>query len=217
MKTQNKHNIVIVDDHLLVADSLSALINTFSMYKVLYIAQNGQDLQQKMKAEKLLPDVVLLDVNMPIMNGFETMDWLKNTHPSIKVIALSMEDDEYVILKMLKKGAKGYLLKDIHPEKLKGALNEVIEKGYYHSDKVASTLLHSLQPSKSCYDSNFKDNELVFLQYSCSELTYKEIAYKMNLSPKTIDGYRNDLFKKLGVKNRVGLVLFALKNKLVEI
>ena len=123
-----------------------------------------------------------------------------------------MEDDEQVILKMLRRGAKGYLLKDIHPEKLKAALNEVIIKGYYHSEKVAATLLHSLQPDNKKDEIKLKENEITFLKLACSEMTYKEIAEIMNLSPKTIDGYRQELFNKPHIKNRVGLVIYALKN-----
>ncbi len=216
--TQTKdYNLVIVDDHLLVADSLKSLISMFSCYNVLYHAKNGLDLQHKFKANNKLPDVILLDVNMPVMNGYETMDWLTEHHPEIKVLALSMDDDEQMVLKMLSKGANGYLLKDIHPEALKVALNEVMAKGYYHSDKVATTLLNSLKPKKEEPNIKLKEKELRLLQLSCSELTYSEIAEIMCLSPKTIDNYRGDLFKRFKVKNRVGLVIFGLKNKLISI
>jgi DNA-binding NarL/FixJ family response regulator len=155
---------------------------------------------------------------MPVMNGFETMEWLTKNYPQIKVLILSMEDDEEVIIKMLRAGANGYLLKDIHPEKLKVALNEVVKKGYYHSDKVAETLLQSLQPSNKIEAlPDLKENELTFIKLACTEMTYKEIAEKMMLSPKTIDGYRDSLFKKLQVKNRVGLVIYAMKHNLISI
>jgi len=216
--TQTKdYNLVIVDDHLLVADSLKMLIGMFSGYNVIYHAKNGYDLQQKMKSNKTLPDVILLDVNMPIMNGYDTMEWLGKEHPNIKVLALSMDDDEQMVLKMLSRGANGYLLKDIHPEALKIALNEVMSRGYYHSDKVAATLLNSLKPKEEVPTIRLKENELKFLQLSCSDLTYNEIAERMFLSPKTIDNYRGDLFKRFKVKNRVGLVIFGLRNKLISI
>ncbi len=215
---QNKedYNLVIVDDHLLVANSLKSLIEMFSGYHVLYHAKNGLDLQQKMEQEDF-PDVILLDVNMPIMNGYETMEWLNKNHPEIKVLALSMDDDEQMVLKMLSKGANGYLLKDIHPETLKVALNEVLEKGYYHSEKVTAALIDSLKPKESTHNFLLKETELTFLQYACSELTYSEIADKMNVSPKTVDNYRYELFKKFKVKNRVGLVIYGLKKKLITI
>ncbi len=214
---EQKYNVVIVDDHLLFAGSLENLVNSFTNFHVLFHAKNGLDLQHKLKLEKIIPDVILLDINMPVMDGFETMKYLKENHTHINVLALSMDDDEKVILKMLRSGAKGYLLKDIHPEKLNVALEEVMAKGYYHSDKVAATLLNALHEPKSKETITLKENELKFLELACSEMTYKEIADIMHLSPKTIDGYRQELFNKLHIKNRVGLVIYALKNELVKI
>jgi DNA-binding NarL/FixJ family response regulator len=211
MSNSPKTNIVIVDDHLLFAESLEKLIHSFSGFNVLFHAKNGIDLQEKLKNETHKPEIILLDINMPVMNGHETILWLTENHPKINVLALSMDDNEEVILKMLCNGAKGYLLKDIHPDKLKEALNEVLDKGYYHSEKVAATLLHSLSNNKNDKPV-FKENEITFMKLACSEKTYKEIADEMNLSPKTIDGYRQELFNKLQIKNRVGLVLYALKN-----
>ena len=211
------NSIAIVDDHLLFAGSLEKLINTFEGFNVLFHAKNGFDLQQQLKATQTIPEIILLDINMPVMDGFETVKWLTEHHPEVKVLALSMEDDEQTILKMLRNGAKGYLLKDIHPDKLKEALEEVIDKGYYHSDKVAATLLHSLNPSQEQVEITLKENEKIFLKLACSEMTYKEIAEVMNLSPKTIEGYRQELFHKLDVKNRVGLVIYALKNNFADL
>lgn len=217
MRSKTNHTVAIVDDHLLLAGSLEKLINTFEGFTVAFQARNGVELQNKLKGVKKDPDIILLDINMPVMDGFETVAWLSEHHPNINVLALSMEDDEEVILKMLRGGAKGYLLKDIHPNKLEESLREVMEKGYYHSDKVAATLLHSIQPKKKENEIKFKDNEITFLQLACSEMTYKEIADVMNLSPKTIDGYRQELFNKLHIKNRVGLVIYALKNNIHQI
>ena len=189
------YNLVIVDDHLLVADSLKMLIETFSGYHVLYHAKNGMDLQQKIITNKSIPDLILLDVNMPLMNGYKTMELLSKEYPEVKVLALSIDDDEQMVLGMLSRGANGYLLKNIHPDALKIALNEVIEKGYYHSGNVANILLKSLKPKKGTPTIKLEERELKFLQLSCSELTYAEIAALMFLSPKTIDNYRSKLFK----------------------
>jgi DNA-binding NarL/FixJ family response regulator len=217
MPKQKPYSLVIVDDHSLLAGSLEQLINSFENFKVLYHAANGAELQEKLAEGNNVPDIMLLDVNMPVMNGYETLTWLSEVHPNIKVLILSMDDDEAVILKMLRRGAKGYLLKDIHPDKLEEALEEVMENGYYHSEKVAKTLLQSLQPNHHTEEYDFKENEIRFMQLAATEMTYKEIAKEMSLSPKTIDGYRQELFDRLNVRNRIGLVIFALKHNLIEI
>lgn len=217
MIQNKKYNVAIVDDHFLFASSLEKLINSFDHFNVVYHAKNGRELQGLISKEKETPDIILLDINMPVMDGFDTAEWLTQNYPKIKILALSMEDDEPTILKMLRKGAKGYLLKDINPEVLNLALQELMDKGYYHSNKVSETLLNSLNPSDESAILHFKENELKFLQLACSEMTYKEIAEIMHLSPKTIDGYRQDLFNRLNIKNRVGLVMFALKKKLIKL
>lgn len=218
MSDLKEHKIVIVDDHLLFASSLEKLIHTFGGFKVLYKAGNGAELQEHFELNKPKPDVILLDVNMPVMNGLETVTWLSETHPNIKVLVLSMEDDEEQILKMIRSGAKGYLLKDIDPEKLKYALTEVLEKGFYYTEKINEILLDIVQgKGKPDQKSLLKENEITFLKLACTEKTYKEIADIMCLSPKTIDGYRQELFSKLNIKNRVGLVLYAIKNNFVDV
>lgn len=217
MSKGKKHTVAIVDDHSLFAGSLEKLINTFPDFEVLFHAKNGQELQNILAEKNADPEIILLDINMPVMNGFETAEWLSENHSRIKIMALSMEDDEHIILKMLRRGARGYLLKDIHPEILNTALHELIDKGYYHSEKVSETLLNSLSSDEEGILLNFKENELTFIELACSEMTYKEIAEIMKLSPKTIDGYRQDLFKRLKLKNRVGLVIFALKKNLIKL
>lgn len=217
MNTNGKHTVAIVDDHFLFASSLEKLINSFSDFRVLFHAKNGQELQEIIANSGEIPEIILLDINMPVMDGYETAQWIMHNQPKIRVLVLSMEDDEYTILKMLRRGAKGYLLKDIHPEILNTALHELMDKGYYHSEKVSETLLHSLSAPQEGDILDFKENELTFIQLACSEMTYKEIAVIMKLSPKTIDGYRQDLFNRLKIKNRVGLVIFALKKELIKI
>jgi len=217
MSDPKKYTIGIVDDHLLFGSSLEKLINSFSQFTVLFKARNGVELQKELEQQKTDPDIVLLDINMPVMNGFETVKWLTEHHPEIKVLALSVEDNEKTILKMIREGAKGYFLKDIHPDELKQALLVVMDKGYYYSEKVTSTMVNALHPGNKEANIQLKENELTFLQLACSEMTYKEIADVMNLSPKTIDGYRQELFNKLRIKNRVGLVIYALKNNFIEL
>jgi DNA-binding NarL/FixJ family response regulator len=211
-------NIIIVDDHVLFARSLAGLVNTFPNYKVAETYNNGAELVDALTSGLAEPSLILLDMKMPIMDGIATMKWLKKYHPFIKVLALSMEDDEQTILAMLRNGAKGYLLKDTQPDLLHLAMDSVIEHGYFHTELVTHVLMHSLH-EKTTPEQEFslKENEITFIKLACEEKTYKEIADEMNLSPKTIDGYRQQLFDKLNIKNRTGLVIFALKNKIIEI
>lgn len=210
-----KYSVVVVDDHTLLSQAIEGMVNTFDRFKVLYTCKNGKEVEEKFKVSpKNIPDIVLVDVNMPVMNGIETTQWVVSNYPKVHVMALSVEDADDTILKMLKSGAVGYLLKDSKKEVLEKALLEIIEKGFYHTKNVTSLLLDSVSGKYARENVHFKENELKFMRLACSELTYKEIAEKMFLSPKTIDGYRDSLFTKLDVRNRVGLVMYAIKNKI---
>jgi len=211
----DQYSIVIVDDHALFAQALKTLINTFDKYNVLYHVKNGEELVEKLKSPENIPDICLLDINMPVMNGIETMQWLTRHKPQIKGLALSMDDEETTVIRMLRAGAHGYLLKDINPAVLQDAFRDVLEKGFYYSDKITNTVLSSLHRAEE--ETVLKDREIEFLKYVCTEKTYKEIAGEMFLSPKTIDGYREALFEKLQIKSRVGLVIYAIKNKIYKV
>lgn len=211
-----KYKIVIVDDHLLFSNSLKKLIEGFADYMVTKQIGNGKVLMDYLSSESDPPDLILLDVKMPVMDGKATMDWISIHHPDQKVLVLSMDDDETTIIYMLRKGAKGYILKDIDPAKFKDALDNVLHKGFYHSERVSAVLLGEIYKPEDD-EVHLNDRELVFLDLACSDKTYKEIASEMFLSPKTIDGYRANLFKKLNVKSRVGLAMYAIKNGFVEI
>lgn len=215
-----QHSIVIVDDHQIVSEAISGLINAMPNFKILYEVRNGRELINKFQHKKNVPDLVLLDINMPIMNGFETAAWLHENFPEVPFIALTMNDDDESIIKMLRLGAKGYLIKDIDSDELLVALDEVIKKGFYYTDLVTSKLLYNLSADSKPNDNtnlSYKEKELEFIRLACTEMTYREIAEEMCLSPKTIDGYREDLFQKLNVKNRIGLVMYAIKNGLVQL
>lgn len=208
------YSVVIVDDHTLLSQAISTMVNTFDKFKVLYTCKNGQELIDQFSASpKNIPDIVLMDINMPVINGIEATEWIAENHSQVNVMALSVEDADTTILRMLKAGAIGYLLKDTEKSVLENALREIVENGFYHSKKVTSLLMKSLSGGEKL-EVNFKANELTFMKLACTEMTYKEIADKMCLSPKTIDGYRDNLFTKLNVKNRVGLVMYAIKNKI---
>ncbi|TDX10422.1 response regulator transcription factor [Flavobacterium sp. S87F.05.LMB.W.Kidney.N] len=214
MKTNPKNKIIIVDDHLLFSQSLELLIKSFGDYDVIQRFENGKVfidyLEENTSAEI---DLILLDVNMPVLDGLSTMKWLKDNRPDLKVIALSVNDDEEIIIKMITNGAKGYLLKDTSPEIFREAIECVVEKGFYFTELVSGMLINKVNSDNRKI--NLKEKEIVFIKHACTEMTYKEIASQMCLSPKTIDGYREILFDKLEIKTRIGLVLYAIKHKIV--
>lgn len=215
--------IAVVDDHKLFRVGLINLVLSLGEeFKVQIQANHGQELLDSLDkinsdSSKSLPDVIILDVDMPIMDGFETAQHLQERYPEIKVLILTMLQDETTLIRMLKLGIKGYLGKDVEPAELKNALLEIYNKGYHYTDAFTGRLIAVLQSDgeDNPVTSIMNDRELSFLKHACSEMTYKEIADKMFLSPKTIDGYRANLFEKLEVKSRVGLVLYAIKNGIV--
>lgn len=217
-KATKKTLVAIADDHSLLRGALAKLINTFDGYSVITEADNGKELRNQI-LQHVMPDIVLLDINMPEMDGFETTQWLHKNYPHIKVLALSMLSDEKTIIKMFRLGAKGYLLKNTDPSELKEALDSVMAKNVYLSEyvsgKLVSGLHHEVAPAAK--EIVLQEKEREFLRWVCSELSYKEIAEKMYLSPRTIDDYRQSLFNKLKVHSRVGLVMYAIKNGIAEV
>ena len=213
-----KTQVAIADDHTLLRKALAKLITSFDTYSVLFEADNGKEVKNKI-TQHVIPDVVLLDVNMPEMDGYETAAWLNKNHPQIKVLALSMFSDEKTIIKMLRLGAKGYVLKNIDPDELKNALDSVMKKNFYLSDYISGKIISGLHKDADRAEEfvTLTDRERDFLRLICSEITYKDIAAKMYVSPRTVDEYRNNLFEKLKVKSRVGLVMYAIRNGLAEV
>jgi len=209
--------IVLADDHVLLRKGLASLVQTLG-YTVLFEADNGRELVKKLQTG-IEPDLVLMDINMPLMDGYEATCWLKDNKPNVKVLALSMIDDENAIMKMLRCGARGYILKDSEPSELRLALDAVLNKGYYYSELVSGKLIHSLNHEEETNNLKIKftDREFEFIKLACSELAYKEIAAEMHLSPRTIDGYRDALFEKLEIKTRTGLAIYAIKNGIVKV
>ena len=211
--------IALIDDHVLIRNALKDLINRFDGFEVLLTASNGQDLIAQLQTQPA-PDIALIDINMPVMNGFATASFLTANFPSVKIVALSVNDDDESIIKMLRCGAVAYLLKDAETLQLKQTLQEVHTYGYYHNDLVTNTLMKSLRTHPKTIAKALvllNEREAEFLKLACSERTYKEIADQMCLAPRTIDGYREQLFGKLSVKSRVGLVLFAIRNGVIQI
>ena len=213
--------IALADDHVLLRKGLASLLEDLE-FEVLFEADNGREFIEQLRTHKH-PQVVLMDINMPEMDGYDTTLWLKKNQPDIKVLALSMFNDENAIIRMLKSGAKGYLLKDSSPSELKAAIQSLVAKGFYYSELVTGTLIHTINhiddPENAAVKEmlGLNERELEFLKLICTELTFKEIAEKMNVSPRTVDGYRDVLLEKLQCKTRIGLVIFAIKNGIVVV
>lgn len=212
-------SVALVDDHVLLRNGLAALIRNIG-HQVTIEASDGKDFIARLK-QAGAPQVVLMDINMPVMDGYETTLWLKEHCPDVKVLALSMYDDENAIIRMVRNGARGYILKDSDTPELKAAIDAILTKGFYYTDMITGKLIHSINTGEEEGGSkklhNLNDREIEFLKLACSEMTYKEIADKMNLSPRTIDGYRDALFDKLKIKTRVGLAIYAIKQSIVHI
>ena len=217
-KGTKKIKVAIADDHTLLRKALASLINTFDGYQVVIEADNGKELRASIQ-QHIVPDIALVDVNMPEMDGFEITQWLRKNYPHIRVLVLSMLSDEKTIIKMFRLGAKGYLLKNTDPGELKQAFDSVINKNVYLSEYVSGKLVSGLNhdPEPVAKEVVLNEKERDFLRWTCSELSYKDIAEKMFLSPRTVDDYRQSLFLKLKVHSRVGLVMYAIKNGIVEI
>lgn len=212
-----KISIGIVDDHHLFSRSLSLLLKSFDEFEVVVEASNGVDVQEKLKSTDTLPDIILLDVAMPFMDGVQTAKWLKENHPAIKLVALSMNDKESVIIEMLRSGCCAYLFKDTHPDELERALKEVHVRGFYNSDASIIGFRKMLMASEKPEEIILSDKEIEFLSLSCSDLTYKEISKIMNVSERTVDGYRETLFQKLRVQSRTGMALEGLRRGLIKL
>jgi DNA-binding NarL/FixJ family response regulator len=211
-----KKGIGIVDDQVLFLKSLSTLVNTFPGFTTVLDASNGAELLKKLKTN-VLPEIILLDVDMPVMDGPATAEQLTLQYPLIKLIALSIKDDDSTIISMLKAGCCAYLLKEIHPDELEKALHEIDEKGYYNADVANINYRRLILGEQQEKANKLSEKERIFLKYACSELTYKQIAAKMKLSERTIDGYRESVFEKMNVQSRVGMAMEAIRKKIVAL
>ena len=214
--------VVLIDDHALLRQGLAGLVNSFEGYTVMFEANNGKHFIKLLDPQNM-PDLVLTDVNMPEMDGFETALWLSANYPKLKFIALTMLNQEKAIIKMLRNGAKGYLLKDSEILDFKQALDDVMYKGFYINTIVYKYILDTIHGNKLDEETEqeelmkLSDREKEFLCWLSTDISYKEIAAVMYLSPRTIDGYRDTLFEKLKVASRIGLVLFAIKNGIAKL
>lgn len=211
-------NVAVVDDHAMFRAGIINLLDEHEEINVLFDAKEGADLQKKIK-QYGTPEVVLMDVSMPIMDGCEATLWLKQTYPQVHVLALSMDDQEAKVIRMIRYGAGGYLLKTSTIDELVKGILIIAATGSYINEYVSGRLLNAVRNGNIDKEisNQLTNREKEFLFYCCSELNYKEIALKMNISTNTVNNYRDVLGEKLNVRSRVGLVLYVIKNGIVKV
>lgn len=213
--------IAIVDDQNLFREGLSRLLNDIENFAVVISAASGSELFQKLKSQEV--DVLLTDIAMPEMNGFEVTELMKKRYPEIKTIALTMHDEDDYIIKLMDSGINGYLLKDSDVSQIKQAIIKITIEGgaNYFTDRVSQALLKSRKKNQSVKPSlnavHFTNKEILVIQLICEELTAAEISERMNISVHTVNGHKERIMNKIKVKNTIGIVNYAYKNNIVSI
>lgn len=217
---KKKINVVITDDHRLFRKGIRALLLDFDFTGYVKEAENGEELLALLAEETILPDVILLDLRMPVMDGVEAQKMIKKLYPQIRTIILTMEDDDQFIIHLVNEGVNGYLLKNADPDEMEMAIKKVVEQGFFFSNDISKLVMSSLV-NKEKHDPllniDITERELEILELICAELTAIQIGDKLSLSARTIEGYRRRLMEKTRTKNMAGLVIFAIKNHLVKI
>lgn len=219
---EKKKNIVLVDDHIIIRDGLRELIEKLGPYSISHQFDNGASLIEALPEISKKADLIILDISMNGMSGDEAMAILHEQKCEIPVLILTLNDDEELVIRMFRLGARGFLQKSCTAAEMKAALGEIFEKGYYHNDFLTYSLRNSQAPPKKDPQQaillQLSDREKEFLKWTCDEkeLTYKEIADRMGVQPRTVDGYRESVFEKFDIRSKTGLVLFVLKHKLYE-
>ena len=219
MENNTTIQIALTDDHVLLRNALATLIDSFENCQVIHQSGTGKELTNSISGG-MKPNVALLDLNMPDMNGLETAEWLQKNAPDVHVLMLTMYDSELSLIRLLQAGVKGFLKKDIHPSELRFAIQAVVQSGYYYSNhttgKLVNLFRHSSDGGVALKRALLNDQELQFLKLACTDLTYKEVAQRMDLNPRSVDTLRDQLFVKLDVRSRVGLVLVAIRHGIVS-
>ena len=209
--------VALIDDHVLLRDALAAMIDSTSQFTIAFTADNGEKMINKIKAGNL-PDLIILDLNMPVKDGYDSAKWLRDNYPAIRILVLTMYDSELSLIRLLQIGVRGFVKKDIHPQELKQAMQHVMETGYYYSSYTTNKIagFFSKERGQHHFDNMMLNEiEIKFLQLASTDLTYKAIADIMQMNPRTVDNYRDHLFTKLNVKSRDGLAIYAVKNGIV--
>ena len=215
----SKIKIAIADDYKIFREGLKVGLSADENFEVIFEADNGEDLLKAL--ETATPDVIIMDLKMPIMDGMEATKEVRKKYPAIKVLVVTMYDDDKFIIHLMENGANGYLLKNTEPDEIRKSIYCVHENGYYFNDVVNKALLKKLvlkNNLKPSFNQNVEltERELEVLKLICEEKTAAEIAKDIFLSPRSVEGIRQRLIEKIGVRNTAGLVMFAVKNSMVD-
>jgi DNA-binding NarL/FixJ family response regulator len=215
-----KIKLAIADDHKIFRNGLKATLEDCENFDLVLEASNGKQLTAMLT--DVTPDVILMDIKMPEMDGIQTTAFVKQKYKHIKVLALSMFNEDKYIVDMMKAGASGYLLKNAEPEEIIEAISTVYHKDYYFNEHLSITLIKQLagnnQPGNVAQSlADFNEREIEVLRLVCQEYSNQEIADKICLSIRTVEGYRARLFEKTRSKNLVGLVIFAIKTGIINV
>jgi DNA-binding NarL/FixJ family response regulator len=213
-------NLAIADDHKIFRNGLKATLEDYPDFNLLIEASNGKELIGLLADHE--PDVILMDIKMPEMDGMQTTAYINQHFKNVKVLALSMHNEDKYIVDMMKSGASGYLLKNAEPEEIIEAIQTVYNKGFYFNEHLSVTLIKQLvgpghADNAGQQSVELNDREIEVLKLVCQECSNQEIADKIFLSVRTVEGYRARLFEKTGSKNLVGLVIFAIKRGIISV
>jgi DNA-binding NarL/FixJ family response regulator len=221
MPMQEKIKIILVDDHKMFREGLKFLLSKIKTIEVIAEAENGEQFIEKLK--KTAPDLVLIDINMPIMNGIEATQIARSENPGLKVIALSMNGDESSYYQMIQAGANGFVLKQSGSDELEEAIQTVMNGNDFFSPELLKNIILNISASKKQEANNpmknviFTDREQETLQLICQGLSIKEIADKLFISPRTVEGHKARIMEKMGATNSSNLIIMAIKNKFIQI
>lgn len=213
-------NITLVDDHVVVRSGLRSLIEVLGNYKIINEYSNGEQFVKALEAGETKPDIAIIDLEMPVMGGEDTMRWLNKNRPGQKALTLTWDADEKKIIELFRLGVRGYLLKSCTADTLKKAIEDTFYSGYYHSELLQTAILKNAMATEETEDvhGRISERERDFLQLVCDkeEYTYDQIGNLMQVHRRTVDGYRESLFDKFKIKSKTGLVMFAIKHGLVK-
>ena len=205
----------IAEDHEIVRKGVIDIILAFGGFKLIIEASNGKELYNRLLTAESLPDIVVMDISMPTWDGYVTLDTIRKKWPEMKVLILSMHKHELAIIKMFRSGANGYLLKNSSPKELQKAILSILETGLYFSEVASGNLYGRLQHSDVM--PTLSEIEIQLLKLCHTDLTYKEIADKMDITERSVAGYRGNLFEKLEVNSRAGLVVCGIQMGLIPV